>query len=106
MVCADLEKGLIPTIAYRSPMPILSPNLYSVCTYCFPPLPIGTYFTMNPSSRHARIVSMSNSSSSDVIYSTGVLCLNDNHPFLSERYCRAIMGLLCDRAIVSACAIK
>jgi hypothetical protein len=71
-------------------MPILSPNLYRVCTYCFPPLPMGTYFTMKPSSRHARMVSTSNSSSSDVMYNTGVLCLKDSHPFLSEIYCKAI----------------
>lgn len=39
------------------------------------------------------MVSMSNSSSSAVMYSTGVLCLNDNHPLRSDRYCNAIAPL-------------
>jgi hypothetical protein len=48
------------------------------------------YFTVKPSSRHASSVSMSNSSSSAVMYKIGVLWLNDSQPFLSDKYCRAI----------------
>ena len=71
-------------------MPIPSPSWCSVLTYVLPPLPMGTYLTWKPSSRHARSVSTSKSSSSAVTNSVGVLCANDSQPLLSARYWSAM----------------